>query len=83
MSYRALVPRRAECVNVITPTCPSSSHAAYGAIRLEWTFMALGQAAGAAAALSATEKIAVQDVEYTHLRDALLEVGQVLTCDCK
>src|SRR5690606_14040613 len=40
ISYRALVPRRSECRNIITPTCPSSSHIAYGAIRIEFTFMA-------------------------------------------
>ncbi len=35
ISYRALMPRRGEATNLITPTCPSSSHVAYGALRLE------------------------------------------------
>ncbi len=30
VSYRALVPRKQEAVNVITATCPSSSHVGYG-----------------------------------------------------
>lgn len=30
ISYRALVPRRTEAINVLTPTCPSSSHVGYG-----------------------------------------------------
>lgn len=64
ISYRSMVPRKAECVNLITPTCVSSSHIAYGAIRLEWTFMLLGQAAGIAAALCIDEHLPVQDLQY-------------------
>jgi hypothetical protein len=30
ISYRALVPKRSEAVNVLTATCPSSSHVGYG-----------------------------------------------------
>lgn len=30
VSYRALVPKRVEATNVLTPTCPSSSHLGYG-----------------------------------------------------
>lgn len=64
ISYRALIPRRGEATNLITPTCPSSSHVAYGAIRLEQTFMSLGQAAGTAAVQAAADGIAVQDLDY-------------------
>ncbi len=46
ISYRALTPRRTEATNLLTPTCPSSSHVAYGAIRLEQTFMSLGTGGG-------------------------------------
>ena len=35
ISYRALVPKASEATNLITPTCPSSTHVAYGAIRIE------------------------------------------------
>ncbi|MDX1983490.1 MAG: FAD-dependent oxidoreductase, partial [Bryobacteraceae bacterium] len=34
VSYRAMTPRASEAVNLLTPTCVSSSHVAYGAIRL-------------------------------------------------
>lgn len=30
ISYRALVPKAGEAVNVLTATCPSSSHVGYG-----------------------------------------------------
>lgn len=79
ISYRSLVPRESECVNLLTSTCPSSSHIAYGAIRIEWTFMALGQAAGTAASLAVDKGINVQEVDYALLREQLLEDKQVLS----
>jgi hypothetical protein len=79
ISYRALTPRRAEAKNLLTPTCPSSSHVAYGAIRLEQTFMSLGQAAATAAVLAVSGNRAVQDVEYVELSRRLLRDGQILS----
>ena len=76
-SYRALVPKATECTNLLTSTCPSSSHLAYGAIRLEWTFMALGQAVGTAAVLAVEKQISVQHISYKHLLDRLQADGQV------
>lgn len=78
ISYRALVPKSTECTNLLTPTCPSSSHIAYGAIRLEWTFMVLGQSTGAAAVLAIETGKTVQDINYPKLRKILLREGQVL-----
>ncbi|CAL1516459.1 FAD-dependent oxidoreductase [Chitinophaga sp. MM2321] len=78
VSYRALVPKKTECTNLLTPTCPSSSHIAYGAIRLEWTFMVLGQSTATAAVLAIEGKKDVQQVDYTALKDILLKEGQVL-----
>jgi hypothetical protein len=79
ISYRAMVPRAKEAVNLLTPTCVSSSHVAYGAIRIEWTFFALGQAAAHAAALAIQQGADVQDVPYGDLRARLLQAGQVLS----
>lgn len=79
VSFRALVPRRSEAANLITPTCPSSSHVAYGAIRLEQTFMSLGQAAATAAALAVSSGTTLQDVPYNDLSRSLLKDGQVLS----
>ncbi len=78
ISYRALVPRVAECTNLLTPTCPSSSHIAYGAIRIEFTFMALGQACGAAAVLAIKKKTSVQQLNYSLLKGQLLQARMII-----
>jgi len=73
IAYRALVPRAAQCTNLLTPTCPSATHVAYGAIRLEWTFMTLGQAVAFVAHHALEHDIDVQDVPYPDLRKRLHE----------
>jgi hypothetical protein len=78
ISYRALVPRMSECTNLLTPTCPSSSHLAYGAIRIEFTFMSLGQAVGAAAVLAIESKSSVQKVNYAQLKTVLTAAGAIV-----
>ncbi|MBV6639325.1 MAG: FAD-dependent oxidoreductase [Cyclobacteriaceae bacterium] len=78
ISYRSLIPRREEAINIITPTCPSSSHIAYGAIRIEWTFMVLGQSAALALDMAIKNDLPVQDVPYDRLKKILLENNQVL-----
>jgi ribulose 1,5-bisphosphate synthetase/thiazole synthase len=78
ISYQAIVPKKNECTNIITPTCPSSSYVGYGCIRIVPTFMILGQSAGAAAVVAIDENIAVQDIPYSILGKMLLEYGQIL-----
>jgi hypothetical protein len=60
VSYRAIVPKREECVNLLVPVCLSASHVAYGSIRMEPVFMILGQSAGAAASLAIEHRVHVQ-----------------------
>lgn len=81
IAYRALVPKTDESVNLLTPTCPSSSHIAYGAIRIEFTFMALGQACGLAAIMAIDAKVPVQMIDYQKLRHQLIRDQQVLSVD--
>ncbi|MDN3688836.1 FAD-dependent oxidoreductase [Cyclobacterium jeungdonense] len=76
--YRSLVPRESECTNLLTPTCLSASHIAYGAIRLEWTFMLLGEAAGIAADLCLEKQCTVQNLPYTALKNRLVEKKQII-----
>ena len=78
IDYGAIVPKRGECANLLVPVCLSASHIAFGSIRMEPVFFALGQAAGTAAALCAEKDCAVQDLKYAELRRRLLSDGQRL-----
>lgn len=78
ISYDALVPNASDCSNLLVPVCVSSSHIAFGSIRMEPVFMILGQSAATAAVMAIEQKIPVQDVEYNDLRKRLLADGQVL-----
>jgi hypothetical protein len=78
ISWSALIPKSAECTNLLTPTCLSSSYVAYGAIRILPTFMILGQSAGCAAALALDQQKPVQQIEYDELKKILVENGQIL-----
>ncbi len=83
ISYRAIRPKREECTNLLVPVCLSSSHIAYGSIRMEPVFMTLGQSAAVAASIAIDEKIPVQEVDYAKLRPRLLELKQVLEFEGK
>ncbi len=78
VSYRSIVPKRGEVENLLVPVCVSSSHIAYGSIRMEPVFMILGQSAASAAVLAIEKNIPVQDIGYADLRGQLLKDGQVL-----
>ncbi len=81
VSYRAIVPPKAECTNLLVPVCLSCTHIAYGSIRMEPVFMILGQSAGAAASLAIERGVAVQDVAYPAIREQLRKDGQLLEYD--
>jgi FAD dependent oxidoreductase len=78
IAYGSLVPRKGQCENLLVPVCVSSSHIAFGSIRMEPVFMILGQSAATAAALAIELRKPVQEVPYAELRARLLEDGQVL-----
>ncbi len=78
IDYGAIVPKKAECTNLFVPVCLSASHIAFGSIRMEPVFFALGQSAGAAASLAIDANCAVQDVPYAKLRTILDAKGQVV-----
>lgn len=78
IAYGSLVPKRDECTNLLVPVCVSSSHIAYGSIRMEPVFMILGQSAATAAKLAIDGETAVQDVNYQRLVEKLREDGQII-----
>jgi hypothetical protein len=79
VSYRSIIPKKAECANLLVPVSLSASHVAFGSIRMEPVFMILGQSAGTAASLAIEKKCPVQDVDYGKLRERLLADGQCLS----
>ncbi|OYW74179.1 MAG: hypothetical protein B7Z37_18975 [Verrucomicrobia bacterium 12-59-8] len=81
--YRCLVPRASECSNLLAPTCPSSSYVAYGAYRIEFTFMIAAQSAASAAVMALEQKADVQQVPYAELKERLLKSGQILSVPLK
>ena len=48
----AILPKQGECENLVVPVCVSSSHIAFGSIRMEPVFMILGQSAATAACIA-------------------------------
>jgi hypothetical protein len=76
--YRAITPKAAECANLLVPVALSCTHVGISSIRVEPTWMILGQSAGIAAALSAKQNLAVQKLPYPALRERLLAQKQVL-----
>ena len=78
LDYGVIIPKKGDCENLFVPVCVSASHMAFGSIRMEPVFFALGQVAGAAAALSLDADCAVQDLSYESLKKVLLDGGQVL-----
>ncbi len=83
IAYGSIVPKKAECTNLLVPVCVSSSHISYGSIRMEPVFMILGQSAAAAACIAIDDKISVQDVAYKTLKEKLVSRRQVLILPVK
>ncbi|MEI8115872.1 MAG: FAD-dependent oxidoreductase, partial [Bacteroidia bacterium] len=72
ISYGSIVPKSSECQNLLVPVCLSSSHIAYGSIRMEPVFMILGQSAAIAACKAIDIDHAVQEIPYKALKEELL-----------
>ena len=78
ISYGSIIPKREEITNILVPVALSSSHIAFGSIRMEPVFMILGQSAATAAHLAIASDVAIQDVDYSILRERLLSDKQKL-----
>lgn len=76
--YRSILPKAGQCDNLLVPVALSCTHVGISSLRIEGAWMVIGQGAGVAAALSAKQNLAVQDLPYAKLRERLLAQGQVL-----
>ncbi len=79
ISYRSIIPPQGSIANLAVPVCLSSSHIAYGSIRMEPVFMILGQSAATACVLAMDANSSLQDLPYHRLRTQLEADHQVLT----
>ena len=75
----SVIPNEQECKNLLVPVAVSSSHIAFGSIRMEPVFMILGQSAAVIAAVALEEDMAIHEVGYEQLRERLLALNQVLS----
>ena len=78
LPYGSLVPPKGGCPNFLNPITLSATHVAFASIRLEPTYMILGQSAATAAVLALEDGVAVQDVNRTKLTERLLADNQFL-----
>jgi len=74
--YRIMIPERVD--GLIVPVAASTTHVAFSSIRMEPTWMALGQAAGTAAHLALLDGVPLREISIPTLRRHLAEGGQVL-----
>lgn len=78
ISFRSIIPKKGEAENLLVPVCVSSTHIAFGSIRMEPVFMVLGQSAATAASLAIDKNTSLHDLPYEELRQVLLQDKQVL-----
>ncbi len=76
-----ILPRKEECNNLLVPVAVSSSHIAFGSIRMEPVFMILGQSAGTIAALALEKGKSIHELSYKEIEGKLIENGQILSRD--
>lgn len=75
--YRAMLPKDLD--NLLVPVCLSSTHIAWGALRLEPVWMQTGEAAGWAAALSKKHQTTPGKLDSGLLVRTLVEKGQLVS----
>ena len=78
ISYKSIVPADGEASNLVVPTTISASSVAWNSMRMEPTFMVLGQTAATAAALAIDAGVDVQDLDYDLLERQLIAGGQLI-----
>jgi hypothetical protein len=75
----SILPKKEDCKNLLVPVAVSSSHIAFGSIRMEPVFMILGQSAGIIAVMSIEKNSDIHDLDYNEIKPKLLEEGQVIS----
>jgi len=77
--YFVMLPKKSESNNLLVPVALSASHVGFNTLRLEPTWMIIGQAAGVAAAVAIKQNSAVQDISINLLTELLTKQGVILS----
>ena len=77
----ANLPKSEEYTNLLVPVAVSSSHIAFGPIKMEPVFMIAGQSAGTVSAMSLEKSIPIYELNYNDIRLILMKDGQILELD--
>jgi glycine/D-amino acid oxidase-like deaminating enzyme len=75
--YRCLVPRQVEDL-LVAGRCISVTHEALGSVRVVAQCMAMGQAAGTAAAIAVQQRISPRQVDVAAVQASLKEQGAII-----
>lgn len=74
----SILPQEKECKNLLVPVAVSSSHIAFGSIRMEPVFMIIGQSAGIIASIAIESGKDIHELDYNRVKDILIQEGQIL-----
>lgn len=75
--FRCLMPQKAEGL-LVAGRCLSAEHDAHASVRSMGQCMAMGQAAGVAAAMTSGQGLMPRELSIAHLQDTLRGIGAVL-----
>ena len=75
--YRTILPANID--NLLVPVCLSATHVAWGTVRLEPTWMHIGESAAHAVALALENGVAPADVDVNRLQRRLVESGIMIS----
>ncbi|KAM0485554.1 hypothetical protein ACHAPX_001542 [Trichoderma viride] len=79
IAFGSIIPSSDSITNFLNPVTMSGTHVAFAAIRLEPTYMIMGQSAATAAVLAIEQCVNIQDVDRQSLSDQLEADKQVLS----
>jgi len=78
ISYRALTPKKDKCDNLLVSVCMSASHVAMASIRMESSYVVMGEAAGIAAAHAVKSGKNVHEVDIAAIQADMKKAGVVI-----
>jgi hypothetical protein len=79
--YRAITPKKDQCDNLLVSVCMSASHIAMSSIRMESSYVVMGEAAGIAASHAVKSGKNIHEVDVEAIRGDMSKAGVVTEWD--